>query len=280
MTQREFIRSETIRVFDIKISLELTMRRELRTYFNQQRIRIRNGRQTETIEPVLEKHYQRIIRRFTRTKTKQNNRIKDNLQVFISSKATNRAIEIDNTTRALYEDAIRKAEIELAEQGNKTPTEKELLIAASIIFARRSRGRVNTISNTETQNTVEGVRQEITRQAHIELEDVILDRNEKRANELFDISQDYTTYKVKERIRTTEIVILIALLAGARKQWVTMGDNLVRTSPFNHVEANGQVVNINEPYMVSGELLNYPGDVSLGASPGNVVNCRCISIYI
>ena len=57
------------------------------------------------------------------------------------------------------------------------------------------------------------------------------------------------------------------------KQWITKGDNRVRTW---HVLADGQIVKINEPFIVvnsngSPESLLYPGDTSLGASAENVL---------
>lgn len=66
------------------------------------------------------------------------------------------------------------------------------------------------------------------------------------------------------------------------KEWVTQGDSRVRTPPknaFDHLAADSTQVPVNEPFMVSGERLMYPGDTSLGASPGNVVNCRCSAAH-
>lgn len=37
---------------------------------------------------------------------------------------------------------------------------------------------------------------------------------------------------------------------------------------------------VSEPFVVGGERLMFPGDSSLGAGPGNVINCRCTSIAI
>lgn len=52
-----------------------------------------------------------------------------------------------------------------------------------------------------------------------------------------------------------------------------------RTRP-GHLEADGQVVAIDEPFYVANkdgqlEPLLFPGDYSLGASPSNTVQCRC-----
>lgn len=59
------------------------------------------------------------------------------------------------------------------------------------------------------------------------------------------------------------------------KEWVTVGDERVRQA---HVFADSQVVTLNQPFTVGGQQLRWPGDTSLGASAGNVINCRCSSV--
>ena len=59
------------------------------------------------------------------------------------------------------------------------------------------------------------------------------------------------------------------------KEWVTVGDERVREA---HVSADSQTMTLNVPFQVGGELLRWPGDTSLGASAGNVINCRCSSV--
>lgn len=54
----------------------------------------------------------------------------------------------------------------------------------------------------------------------------------------------------------------------------TRGFDPDKKAKFNHYTAN-QVVPATEPFVVSGERMNYPGDTSFGASAGNVINCRC-----
>lgn len=61
-----------------------------------------------------------------------------------------------------------------------------------------------------------------------------------------------------------------------RKEWHTQGDEKVREA---HVLADLQEVAADEPFIVDGEELMYPGDSSLGASPGNTINCRCSAMY-
>jgi predicted ABC-type ATPase len=66
------------------------------------------------------------------------------------------------------------------------------------------------------------------------------------------------------------------------KEWRSMGDSLVRRPPksvfYNHLRADSGQVPTNKPFIVSGEALMFPGDTSLGATPGNVINCRCSSM--
>lgn len=62
-----------------------------------------------------------------------------------------------------------------------------------------------------------------------------------------------------------------------KKVWVAILDSRTRTS---HAFADGQERFINDPFTVMGQSLNHPGDISLGATPDNVINCRCSAIYL
>lgn len=57
-----------------------------------------------------------------------------------------------------------------------------------------------------------------------------------------------------------------------KREWVATTDERTRDA---HADANGQQVDMDEPFIVDGEQLMYPGDTSLGASAGNTINCRC-----
>ena len=54
------------------------------------------------------------------------------------------------------------------------------------------------------------------------------------------------------------------------KRWVATDDGRTRDE---HGEADGQEVPNDEPFDVGGELMMYPGDISMGASAWNVINC-------
>lgn len=59
------------------------------------------------------------------------------------------------------------------------------------------------------------------------------------------------------------------------KRWVATNDDRTRDA---HMAADGQEVQGSQPFIVDGEKLMHPGDISLGASAGNVINCRCTEV--
>ena len=61
------------------------------------------------------------------------------------------------------------------------------------------------------------------------------------------------------------------------KIWVNSG---LSNSRETHAEADGQIVDENEPFIVGGEQMMYPRDGSLGAGAGNIINCACSHIAI
>lgn len=59
------------------------------------------------------------------------------------------------------------------------------------------------------------------------------------------------------------------------KRWIATDDHKTRDA---HREADRQEVPYDEPFIVDKEELMYPGDISMGASGENVINCRCTMI--
>ena len=59
------------------------------------------------------------------------------------------------------------------------------------------------------------------------------------------------------------------------KVWQAITDERTRPS---HLDANGQIRKLSEPYSVGGAILDYPADA--GGPLSEVINCRCWEDYI
>lgn len=60
-----------------------------------------------------------------------------------------------------------------------------------------------------------------------------------------------------------------------QREWIAAEDERTRD---DHVAADGQVVGMEEPFIIGGEELMYPGDPS--GSPEQIINCRCATGFI
>jgi hypothetical protein len=63
------------------------------------------------------------------------------------------------------------------------------------------------------------------------------------------------------------------------KAWLSSHGPHVREA---HAQAEEDYIDepipVTDPFEVGGEQLMYPGDDSLGASAGNIINCQCIQL--
>lgn len=114
---------------------------------------------------------------------------------------------------------------------------------------------------------------------------------EKIANDAIRVWKKETVTRINSTINNTEVQLMSettkdvtsnyiiprysadALIVKAQKIWITVGDDRVR---MVHAEANGQIVDSGNKFIVGGEFLKYPGDPS--GSPWNIINCRCSSL--
>lgn len=93
-----------------------------------------------------------------------------------------------------------------------------------------------------------------------------------------DISFQY--YRAR-RIARTEMLSAngAATLEGYRQSRVVVGKEWMCSMDDDsrkwHKSADGQIVPVDEPFIVGGEKLMHPGDSSMGASAKNVIHCRC-----
>lgn len=61
-----------------------------------------------------------------------------------------------------------------------------------------------------------------------------------------------------------------------QKEWVSMRDAHVRRT---HAEVDGEVIPIEDAFLVGTSLMRFPKDTSLGASQDEIINCRCSIRY-
>jgi hypothetical protein len=189
--------------------------------------------------------------------------------------------------------------IKLPKSVEKTEEESnEIAAALAGLYLLRSKEQGAIITDTNQKNINESVAQS-QEQSRIEagkgnllsqmetatIAGVFLSRKLKGRTPT--IAQTETQF-IAETAKSTEMNILIGQKpdfqqttprpSGVSKTWFTMGDEIVRKTPFNHVNADGQTVDANDVFRVSNESLMFPGDMSQGASLGNIINCRCKSI--
>jgi len=62
------------------------------------------------------------------------------------------------------------------------------------------------------------------------------------------------------------------------KMWISVQDNRTRITPFDHLDMNNVKQELDKPFFVGGQNIDYPGDPK--ASPGNTINCRCTVAFI
>ena len=168
--------------------------------------------------------------------------IAESLAAYFIARSLEQAAIITATNQENVNAGVQVARESVDADGAPLPKRDKARIAGAVT-ARHLRGRLTTIATTETQHAAEA----------------------SKATEADVLSG-----------RTPAIVAPAPADAGVTKEWVTVGDENVRDA---HVAADSQTVDMAKPYTVGGELLRYPGDTSLGASAGNVMNCRCSSVY-
>jgi uncharacterized protein with gpF-like domain len=64
------------------------------------------------------------------------------------------------------------------------------------------------------------------------------------------------------------------------KKWLHSHSPLIKEPRPTHLEADGLVVPVDEPFNVAGVLFMYPSDSSLGAGPEDIINCHCVAIAV
>lgn len=265
------------RNLNMKLALEFTFKRELKAYFNSIIKKFakkykKNGiiLSPEEYKPftqaLLKKHYFRVARKFGKefrvnktlfnnieTKNDDDNEdiinevITATLIAKIALMSNQQGIVLDNTTNKVILEAVERAKVVAFSEG--LPMTNEVISALAVQKLKTNfSGRVSTIALTETQVSAETFKR---------LESAVISRGGNVS------PVEISTGEVEPNSESV-------------KEWNAILDARVRNP---HAVADGQVKNINDPFIVDGERLMFPGDSSLGASAGNYINCRCSALY-
>lgn len=207
----------------------------------------------QNLNKVLNSNFDKTAKEFSRKLRNELGRVENAQELNEIINSNLEALKVQNLT-------ISQKSISNTTQNDLQRSVKDIILAAAAAnvvlnnrqIARRARrkfnslssGRLKTISGTQTQQAAEGAKNE---------EASALNKN----NAVFPAAG----------VNFAKSLI--------KKTWMTEMDNRVRPA---HVVAQGQVVNFREPFKVGGELLMIPGDTSLGASLGNIIECRCAAI--
>lgn len=144
------------------------------------------------------------------------------------------------------------------------------------------RSDCGTLIQQSTRNMYQGIRKNAQKA-------IALAANEgwgadRTANEIIKLQGQMDNFRAM-RIARTEVMRASneGAMIGAgeldiqlKKVWISTEDGRTRTyadGDFDHSIMNGVSVEMNEPFDVSGENMDYPGDPN--GSEGNTINCRC-----
>ena len=260
----------------LKLALEKTFSRELVSYFNEIRkdvvsfytatgLLINADIYQSKTEMLLERHYKRVIRNFIdegkysyrksleakgieykQEQKEEDEKIKATSVLialaFVETVIQRRALQLIETTSDNIKDAAKRASEKANEFGTKVSDEFDNGLN------RAFKGRQPMIALTETQFMAERAKN---------IEAAVISRN-----------GDVDPNSINDGV--------VAGNPDVKKEWAAILDDRTRGG---HAMADGQTQNMNDPYIVNGEYLMYPSDTSMGASLGNIINCRCSSLY-
>lgn len=265
-----------------KLRLEKTFRPEVNSLFARMREDFRisvaatgqapqASKFSASWQALLVKHYKRVQKSFTGTVKDFNEKSligyekkqdeltqeeEDNLEeLFLlallgyrDNRSEEQEAHISRTNDKQMFEAISQAR-QLQEEQGKPTDNRTIAAVASAILARKFKGRVEGIITLETQAPAEATKLF-------------------EARTMVGLPPTPEVVPVDQVFRPREAELM--------KVWRTIGDSKVRDS---HRAANFQRVPANEPFIVGGHQLMFPGDNSLGAPIELTINCRCSVVY-
>ena len=269
-------KSRAMRNLKLKLALEKTFAVELVKYFSQIRTDVVSFHTATGLlinasvyqgktESLLERHYKRVIRNFInegRYSYKKNLKLQgieykqedqdedDKIKgtsvlialAFVETILQRRAAQLLETTVDNIQEVAEKAPARARETGTKVADEMNSGLKKAF------GGRQAMIALTETQFMAERAKN---------IEAAVISRG-----------GDVDPSSINDGV--------VAGDPNIKKEWAAILDDRTRSG---HAMADGQMQSMNDAYVVNGEKMMFPGDTSMGASPGNIINCRCSSLY-
>lgn len=264
--ERKAMRKQAEKDLVAKLRLEKTFKPELKSLFSRMTKDFRVNVAATGIAPdaseytsawqdLLRKHYNRTQNTFLGNVQKQidqeltpdqNDFLLLALLDYRTKRASSQEAFITRTNNTNMFLSLQEARQSL-EELQADVSNRSLGTVAAAILARKQKGRVEGIATLETQAAAESTKLF-------------------EARSLSGMAPSPDVVPIDQVFRPTQ--------ARLNKTWQTVGDKIVRAT---HKSANGQTKLLDEPYIVGGQSLQYPGDNSLGATIEETINCRCSS---
>lgn len=242
----------------LEVQLERTMRRLFKTMADDARVYYKTYEQLIDVRRydgelaiILRQHYRKTAKVFENRLREDlakshialeskaiDDRVKLNLDSYFSQRGIEQTRFISQTNTTELFNSFQKA-IAGAASAGKILSKDELAEEGSADFETRALGRAKTIGLTETQNAAEKTK---------DIEAITITENDVIAGGVV--------------LRPENIT----------KTWSAILDDRTRAA---HAIADDQTVPQDEPFIVDGQKLMFPGDDSMGATLENIINCRC-----
>lgn len=242
------------------------------------------------------------IKNYHKTNAKFEKNLAKKIKKTLDSTWKNAIISIENekTRKNIY----KKDKIEV-KNNLKTEFFKIAIVSSSEVkrFGNKKKSNIYTYNQKETTNISAYIKRRI--EALSEKKATIINENTQKLIEDIIISgleEGLTTMEIAKKLKDIADIsnnrrsqtIARTEVHGARnefqydsikeqnidvkyKTWISALDERTRTGTFDHVNANGEKVEINEQFKNTNENLRFPGDSN--GSAGNIINCRCVVIY-
>ena len=108
----------------------------------------------------------------------------------------------------------------------------------------------------------------------------VIDSTKSHKNEPYYYSLDRAKFMAENEVNTAinHVRYMEAVNSGkTMKRWESIMDEVTRK---DHREINGKYIPIGQAFHVGDSWMQFPKDTSLGASPNQIINCRCSIIYL